>query len=81
MWHNKKRSGETVFVNDMPSLDNKVFGVLITANVNAGSIISGFGTIEAFVIVNRTFFQYYFGHLAVVGLIPFKDIDYIHVYI
>ena len=47
----------------MPSLDNEVFGAFITANVNVGSIISGFDTTEAFVSANKMCFYYYFWYL------------------
>ncbi|XP_050344182.1 uncharacterized protein LOC126769434 [Nymphalis io] len=43
-------AGEAIFSNDVPSIVDEVFAAFVTADVNAGSIISGFDTSEAFKI-------------------------------
>lgn len=42
-------SGEATFANDLPAQINEVFGAFVTADVNAGSVIDGFDTTDAFV--------------------------------
>ncbi|XP_026494618.2 uncharacterized protein LOC113399655 [Vanessa tameamea] len=43
-------AGEAIFSNDVPSIVDEVFAAFVTADVSAGSIISGFDTSEAFKI-------------------------------
>lgn len=45
--------GEAIFSNDLPTHSGEVFGAFVTADITAGSIISGFDATEALVSIQQ----------------------------
>lgn len=48
-------AGEAEFSNDIPAMNEEVFAAFVTADINPGSVISGYDTKDALVSVNFNF--------------------------